>query len=74
MIARVDHETGRLAEDEHRVDPIHGISEQQDPAEETEIPERLRDDARPRLLGRDPLHEKAHREQKLGEETDRRPR
>src|SRR6185312_14778451 len=72
-VARVDDEAGRLAEDENGVGAVDRISQQQNAAEEAEIPERLGDDARPRLLGGDPLHEKAHREQELREETDKQP-
>ena len=48
-IARVDDETGRLAEDEHGIGAVDGVGEQQDAAKEAEIPERLGDDARPRV-------------------------
>ena len=54
-----------LAEDENGVGAVDGISQQQNAAEEAEIPERLGDDARPRLLGGDPLHEKARRKQEF---------
>src|SRR5262245_6034041 len=72
-ITRVDHETGRLAHNEHGINPVARIGEQHDPAEEAEIPERLRHGARARLFRRNPLHEEAHREQELSDQADADP-
>src|SRR3990170_8247137 len=72
-VARVDHEAGRLAKHEHRVEPIAGIGEEQKPPEKTEIPESLGDDARARLFGCYPLYEEAHREQELSGQADPDP-
>src|SRR5262245_27993960 len=72
-IARVDHETGRLAHNKDGIEPVAGIGEQHNPAEEAEIPERLGHGARPRLFRRNPLHEKAHREQELCAQADGDP-
>src|SRR5262245_17583907 len=72
-IARVDHETGRLADNENGIDPVAGIGEQHDPAEEAEIPTRLGHGAGPRLFRRYPLHEKAHGEQELSAQADADP-
>ena len=72
-VARVDMQTGGLANDEDRVGPVAGVGEQQNPAEKAEIPESLGDDARPGLFGGDPLHEEAHREQELSDQADADP-
>ena len=72
-IARVDQEARRLAKSEHGIGAVDSVSEQQDAAKEAEIPKRLGDDARPRLLGGNPLHQEAHGKQELGGKTDGEP-
>src|SRR5262249_3082725 len=73
QIAAVHEQTCPLAQHEHRVETIDRVDEQREPAADGEEPERVRDDALLLALGRDPLHEKAHREERLAEEAHRQP-
>src|SRR2546428_248069 len=72
-IARVDAEPGGLADDEHRVDPVDRVRQQRHAAAHREEPEVARYDALLRALRRDPLDEKARREEGLSEQTDAEP-
>src|SRR5437870_5576449 len=73
-IARVHEEPGRLADDEHRVLPMDGVGQKRRAAAHGEIPEEARDDALTLTLGRDPLNEETHREERLTEKTDAEPK
>src|SRR5712691_12362518 len=72
-IAGVDEQSQRLAGDEHRVPAVERVNEQQGAAADREQPEAQRDDAAPRALRRDPLHQKPRREQRLRQEPERNP-
>src|SRR6266508_2260973 len=72
-IAAVDEEPRRLAEDEDWIQAIDGIDQEREPTADGEEPERDRDDALLPPLGRDPLDQKAHREECLSQEAHRQP-
>src|SRR5436309_12407421 len=72
-VARVDAEPGGLADDEHRVEPVDRVRQQRHAAAHREEPEVARYDALLRALRRDPLDEKARREERLAEQTDAEP-
>src|SRR5438552_2185939 len=72
-VARVDAEPGGLADDEHRVEPVDRVRQQRHAAAHREEPKVARHDALLRALRRDPLDEKARREERLAEQTDAEP-
>src|SRR3569623_3215619 len=65
QIAQIDKNAERLTDDEDRILAIQCVAEQHDAAADREHPERRRHDAAAGALGCDPLHDEAHREEKL---------
>src|SRR4030095_16223337 len=72
-IARVHEEPGGLADHEHRIPPVDRVGQERQAAAQGEIPEVSRDDALALALGRNPLDEKARREEGLAEKADAEP-
>src|SRR5207247_8330440 len=66
-------ERGGPADDEHRGEPVDRVRQQRHAAARREEPEVARYDALLRALRRDPLDEKARREERLAEQTDAEP-
>src|SRR5262245_17543923 len=72
-IARVHEEPRGLAEHEHRIPSVDRVGQERHAAAQREIPEVSRDHALAQALGRDPLDEKARREERLAEKADAKP-
>src|SRR5262245_7878076 len=72
-VARVHEESRGLAEHEHRIPPVDRVGQERHAAAQREIPEVSRDHALALALGRDPLDEKARREERLAEKADAEP-
>src|SRR5215831_3983928 len=72
-VAEIDEEAGALAEDEDGVLTVDRVDEERQPPADREEPERERDHALAPALGRDPLHEKAHGEECLAQESHAEP-
>ena len=72
-IAQVNEYAERLAGDEDHVLAVERIDQKQNSAADREQPERHRNDAMAGALRGDPLHQKARREQRLGNEDRATP-
>src|SRR6266853_1096024 len=64
-VSQIDEQSEPLADDEDRIADIKCVGEQQNASPHREEPECDRDHASTRSLGRHPLHDEAHRKQRL---------
>src|SRR4029077_14277450 len=72
-VSQVHEEARALTEDEDRIQAVHRVDQQGETAADREEPEGDRDHALLLPLRRDPLHQEAHREERLSQEAERQP-
>jgi hypothetical protein len=73
QIPKIDRDPERLSENEDRVLTVYGIAKQDEGSEDAEVPKRYRYHALFLFFRGNPLHHKAHGEEKLPGKADGNP-